>query len=345
MPMMRRELLHGVAGAALAVSAPFVRPCRAEAGTTIVHVGLGGSAADYLREAIVPPFTKETGINVQVIAGPDLAKVRAQVQSDRIEWDTFEADGAKAYAGQKEGLWEAVDYKLIDHSRFVIKTPPFAVPAILFSDGIAYDPARTKNPARSFAELFDAQKFPGRCACRDRANGNLEMALLADGVPASKMYPLDVERAFRVLDQIKPRVKKWASEAQLMVSMIQRNEADYTIASSNRVKLANDAGTSIDFSFGQCINASYWMCVVKNTRKKEPAMKWLEYVTRPNVQLQIANKLGLPSAVKGVDKMMDSSARRWVADLSAPQNLFLSDEYWADHYIKLDRRFKEWALT
>ncbi|ODV43375.1 hypothetical protein AWV79_17990 [Cupriavidus sp. UYMMa02A] len=37
----------------------------------------------------------------------------------------------------------------------------------------------------------------------------LEFALLADGVPKDKLYPIDVQRALKSLDRIKKNVVKW----------------------------------------------------------------------------------------------------------------------------------------
>ena len=34
-------------------------------------------------------------------------------------------------------------------------------------------------------------------------------ALVADGVPKDKLYPLDLDRAFKKLDEIKPHIKVW----------------------------------------------------------------------------------------------------------------------------------------
>lgn len=342
----RRKLLVSAAnvGAALTL-APMIAPRRARAATTITLVGYGGSAADYNREVIVPPFTKETGINVQIVAGPDLAKLKAQVQSDRVEWDIFEATGSQAYSAQKDGLWEPIDQGIIDPARFHATPPSFAVPLILFSDGITFDPSRSKNPPKTMAQMFDAKGFPGRRVFYDKASGTLEMALLADGVPPSKMYPLDVERAFRVLDQIKPYVKKWAGESQMRVTMIQTNEADYSIAGTNRVKNAQESGVSIDCSFEQNVIGYDWYCVTKGSRNREAAMKYLEYITRPNVQALLVNKHGLPSAVKGVDQFVDAKTKRWLIDVKSPKNLFLDDEYWADKFVALDKRFKEWTLS
>ena len=61
--------------------------------------------------------------------------------------------------------------------------------------------------ARSrWADLFDTAKIPGkRTFYKWSAPGVLEIALLADGVAPDKLYPLDLDRAFKKLDTIKKR--------------------------------------------------------------------------------------------------------------------------------------------
>ncbi|MGL3210611.1 ABC transporter substrate-binding protein [Bradyrhizobium sp. BR 1433] len=346
--MKRRDVLMGALnlGAVFSMSAPFVVPPRAQAATTITYVGWGGSAGDFFKEFWIRPFTAETGISVEYVIGPDLARVKAQVTTNNVEWDVVELTGPSVYAGAKEGFWEAVDPKIVDSARFVVKQPPFAVPVYIFTSGIAYDPNRTKRPADDFSQLWDVKNFPGRRALPSyHASDVLELALLADGVAPSGLYPLDVDRAFRALDRIKLYVTKWYAETAQAVTLIQTNEADYTYAGTNRVKAAKAAGASIDFSFGQCISGTAYFNVLRGSKRKEAAMRFLEFVTRPAQQASLANKLGVPSVTKGVEQLMEEQARRWMPDLDNPKNVFLDNEYWADHYVELDKRFKEWILT
>jgi len=37
--------------------------------------------------------------------------------------------------------------------------------------------------------------------------GSLEPALMADGVPRNKLYPLDVDRALKKLSELKPHIR------------------------------------------------------------------------------------------------------------------------------------------
>ena len=84
----------------------------------------------------------------------------------------------------------------MDTSSLIVPGGADHVGTFLFAAGIAYDPKRFpsgKFPT-NFKEFWDVEKFPGRRALRPRVSEMLEIALVADGVEPSKLYPLDVER-------------------------------------------------------------------------------------------------------------------------------------------------------
>ena len=64
-----------------------------------------------------------------------------------------------------------------------------------------------KEP-KSWAEFWDIKAFPGPRTLADMASGapDLEFALIADGVPPDKLYPLDIERGFKSLSRVRPAV-------------------------------------------------------------------------------------------------------------------------------------------
>ena len=89
----------------------------------------------------------------------------------------------------------------------------------LYSFNIIYNTAafsKGKHP-RSWAEVWDAKAFPGPRTFNfgGGTTPQLEFALLADGVPLSQVYPIDIERAWKKYDQLRPLVSKWyVSHAQ-----------------------------------------------------------------------------------------------------------------------------------
>ena len=334
------------AGAMLSTGPFVVIPGKARASERIFVTSWGGSYGEFVQKHLIDPFTAETGIEAVIINTPDLAKVKVQVQSGNTEWDVFDGTGSMLYSGAKEGLWEPLDSSTVDLSKSSIAADPDrgGMPLYIYSGGVAWDPARTDSPARNFKEMWDVGTFPGRRALRTRASEMLEVALLADGVKPSEMYPLDIERAFKSLDKIKPHVRKWFDQTGQMVTHIQQNETDYTYAYTNRVRAARKAGISMDISFDQLINAVAYYAVIKGTPRKEAAMRYLAFVARPEQQAAMAEYLSVSPAFKVADDLISEEARRWRADVTDPNSLVLNDAYWGDHFEEVNKRFKEWIL-
>ena len=78
------------------------------------------------------------------------------------------------------------------------------------------------------------QKFPGRRALRREDTWTIEAALLADGVKENEFYPIDVARAFKSLDRIKPHVKAWWKDNSQAQALIEQQEVDLIAAMDGR---------------------------------------------------------------------------------------------------------------
>ena len=50
--------------------------------------------------------------------------------------------------------------------------------------------------------------------------------MLADGVPADKLYPMDIDRAFRKMSELKPHIKTWWREGSQSQQLIRDGEVD-----------------------------------------------------------------------------------------------------------------------
>ena len=55
-------------------------------------------------------------------------------------------------------------------------------------------------------------------------------ALIADGVPMEKLYPIDANRAFKKLEQLKPHVLVWWNSGAQSVQILQDGEVDMVTA-------------------------------------------------------------------------------------------------------------------
>jgi len=351
-PGRRRFFQTTGAGAAVAattaIGLPMLAvPRRASAAERLVVVSWGGTYRTAVEEALVRPFEKEYGISVTLVDTPDLAKVKAQVMTKNVEWDVFDAVGPMAMTGSKAGYWEPLDPALFDQKDLIAPMTKEAVPFYGFTGGIFWDAKKYpegKAP-QTFAEYFDVKKFPGKRTLRNRASETLEIALLADGVSPDKMYPLDVPRAFKALERIKPHIAKWVDQTPQTTTLVETGEVDYSYTYATRAKASQESGKPTQFSFKQNLIGLEYLVVLKGAPNKAAAMKYVQFAMRPDRQAALMNLHGNTPASKKARGLMKPEISKWLSDPQNKNNLLSNDAWWADHYDELTLKFKEWVLS
>jgi putative spermidine/putrescine transport system substrate-binding protein len=338
----------GAAWAAAAAGPLLLAPGKAKASDALVVTSWGGAYRAAVEKSWTQPFTKETGIPITVIDNSDLAKIKAQVMSGDIEFDVIDATGSQATAGSKEGLWERLDTSLLDTADLSMPISEDYIAVYSGGGVVAWDSKRHPDGQHptDYKEFWDAKTFPGRRGLRTRISETLEMALLADGVPTASLYPLDVERGFRSLDRIKPYVRKWIETTPQSVSLIETNEIDFSYTYIGRVEAVRQNGSSLKYSIKQSMGAPEYLTVVKKTKQRDAAMRFVAFCTRPDRQAALADAFFYtPSSRKAVSLMRPEIAGMMADIMKSPDHLILDDLWWRDRFEELQKRFVEWQLS
>lgn len=343
----RRSILVGAAG--VLVTPMVMRPSRAVANSgSVTLTSYGGSFQEILQKQVVTAFTEQTGIQVNMVPAPDLARIKAQLAMGNVEWDIWDGAASEGAFGSKQGFWDKLDSSLFDVEDMSIPPHNDRVTWEIYAGGITWDPEKYgpgKHPT-NFAEWFDLKKFPGRRAISNNVRGGaLEVALLADGVASKDIYPLDLDRAFKVLDRIKSNMV-WTAATPQTISLVQTGEVDFSVTYSNRAAATAQpgGGKTLAFSFEQNTIYSEEIAVLKGAPNKENAMKLVAYFLRPEVQARVMNVTALIPVSKKAVPMLSAKVRKWQPDLSNPNNLTIDNAYWAENFDAVSRRFKEWML-
>ncbi|MGE5202990.1 MAG: ABC transporter substrate-binding protein [Acidobacteriota bacterium] len=345
----RRSLLRngGLVGAGFLAAPTLLTSRRSQAADSLVYVSYGGATEDAEVVSFLKPFEADTGTKVVAASGPDIAKLKAQVMTGNVEWDVIDFIGSQAIAADRAGVLEKIDYSVVDDTDMFVPKEEASFPFYVYGGGIAYDPARHpdgKHPT-DWVQFWDAKAFPGRRGLRSRPDENLELALMADGVPAKQLYPLDVDRAFRSLDRIKPYVAKWIPETPQTISLLQSNEIDFVFTYSGRVQAARKQGVSIDYVYDANIVTPAYTCVAKGTRNKAAAMKLASYFAKPERQAQFCNILGYSPIKRSAMKLLTPETLAQQPKLDDPKTAITDIKWWADNFIEVNKRFKEWLIT
>ena len=263
----RRQLLRA-AGTAVAFG-PLLLSARSIAQTRTLYVNSwGGSYTAAQDAAFFKPFTAATGIAIRTVTPVSYARIKAQVQSGNYEFDMTSINSMLWLRGSREGLAEPIDWTIVQKGTLpdeAIVADGHGVAFCIQGTNLCYrsDKFPGGGPT-SWADFWDVRKFPGnRSLCIGDAPRTCIYALLADGVPRDRLYPLDFDRAFRKLDQIKPHIKVWWREGNQSQQLIRDGEVDMMSIWNARGTELKEQGVPVEVVWNGAVRSSSTWCVLK----------------------------------------------------------------------------------
>ena len=159
-----------------------------------------------------------------------------------------------------------------------------AVANIVWSTVYAYNSDVVEGDPKTMADFFDLEAFPGKRGLRKSAKANLEMALIADGVPAAEVYDVletdeGVDRAFAKLDTIKDSIVWWEAGAQ-PPQLLADGEVAMSTAYNGRIfnaAIGEDQPFEIVWD-GQILDFDLFV-IPKGAPNKELALDYIKFST------------------------------------------------------------------
>jgi putative spermidine/putrescine transport system substrate-binding protein len=311
-------------------------------GQKITVADFGGAMLKYVREAWVTPFEKATGAKVDIDTPNTRAKLKAQVDAGNAVWDVYTEDAA--FIEQNCGLlFEKVDTSKFEAAgidkRFV--TNDCGVPTSIVAEVFAYNEDKFgKNPPKGWSDFFDLSKYPGKRAIwNNPTSGILEAALLADGVSPDKLYPLDLDRAFKKLDTIKSSIF-WTQSTGGLTDALANNQVDLSLAYAGRAYAAAKTGAKINVVTNQQIVSWDQYAVVKGSKNKAAADAFLQFIAQPDQQAKLTELTSYATAnAKGHPKI-DALTERFLPVQS--KAVFTNQAWWAKNFDAVNQRFVAW---
>uniref|UniRef100_E1T5E5 Extracellular solute-binding protein family 1 n=1 Tax=Burkholderia sp. (strain CCGE1003) TaxID=640512 RepID=E1T5E5_BURSG len=345
----RRRVLHGAGALAVAGALPLAARAQEK---QIVVSDPGGPYTTAYREAFYDPFEKATGIKVVSVAreSQPVAQFAAMVQTKNYVWDvttlTLSADIPYLEA---KGLLEPIGLKASDYPDIMPEAiTPNWLGVDVYSTVLAYRADRFKdNGPKTWADFWDVKKYPGRRCLRRSPLDTLEQALLADGVPLDKLYPLDVDRAFKSLDRIKPHVNIWWTSGAQAMQAIQSGDVDMISTWNGRAQAAKDAGAPVAIIWNQGLYSIEGWGIPKGTPRAEAAKQFVRFCADAKRQALLTRTLAYGPTNR---KAFETIAKERAALLpTAPDNIrdmrLPSPQWWEANRQKVTERFNSWIIS
>lgn len=309
----------------------------------MVFTSWGGTTQDAQKANWADSFTEETKITVTQDGPTDYGKIKAMVEAGSVNWDVVDVEGDYAVQAGKQGLLEKLDFSIIDKSkldpRFVTD---YSVGSFYYSFVIGCNKDAVKECPKTWADVFDTAKFPGKRAFyKWSAPGVIEAALLADGVAADKLYPLDLDRAFKKLDSIKADIVWWDGGAQSQ-QLLASAEAPFGSFWNGRLTALAQTGVNVETSWTNNITAADSLVVPKGAKNKEAAMKFIAHATSDMAQAKFAMATGYAPINVDSNVLMDAEIRKTLPDMQAETQVNADMDYWAEHRDEIGTRWYAW---
>jgi len=339
--------LRGLVLAGLGFAAPWT------SARDLTVVSVGGALQESFRKAYWQPYAaakSEKLVEDSNVVG--LTKVKAMVESGNVIWDLVQMDEEDVVVGCDSGLLEKIDWaSAAPATRDLPKElmNPCGVPAMLWAKVLSYDSKRLPDGPKSWADFWDTKRWPGKRALRKQAKQTLEIALMADGVPAAEVYKLlatkaGQDRAFAKLDQIKKDVQWWEAGAQ-PIEWLASGAVVMASAYNGRIDAANKEGRSLAMVWkNQVYGPTDWV-VVKGSPNKAKALALIDYMSAPAQQKLFAETIPYgpanPKAQALLSKAVLDKLPNALQNIDQP--LLQNTAFWADHLDELQQRFAKWV--
>lgn len=323
-------------------------------------VSWGGAYEAAQRHAIIDPFAKESGIDIEVTVYDGSWSALAE-RGVAEGWDVLDMLADQARVACARGLLLKIDPGALFSPAALQDFTPFgpdqcAVPQNAYARVMAFDDRAFVGvkPTR-IGDLFDTARFPGPRAIQRSPDGILEWALLAEGVPPEQVYGLlstdrGLRLAFRKLDTIRDDIIWWDDPAE-PAEMLADGRAVMAAGFNGRFfDVAQRDRAPIDIVWdGRIIGIEVW-AIAATTDAPDAARDFIVHATTPASMARLATRIPYgPTRQSAFDRIglnpdMGLPMRAYLPN--APQHggrALVQDSSWYANTEELrQRRFQTW---
>lgn len=342
----RRQVLKGMAASGVAL-AGFPHIAKAKPATMTVP-NSGGALEEAFKAAYFDTFQKKTGI--QILGAPymDTARVKAMVENNAVDVDILNIDATEAAALARLGLLEPIDYGAFDKSPLL---PVAAKEHYVLVDVAAYIMAwntktfSAETRPKDWAEFFNPSAKEGQRSLWKLAPQTLEVAAMGGGQARDKLYPIDLDSAFKSLDGLKADLTWWTSGAQA-AQLVIGGEVDVGTVWNGRVFKAKNDGAPVDYTFDNALYVCDAMVIPKGAKNKKEAMEFLANMVDATNQATFSKTIPYGPVNTKSFELLDAKTLELLPN--SPQNgktaVFQDFDYWAEKGPEIFERFNKWLV-
>ena len=339
-------------------------------------ISWGGAYSASQQNAYHDPYmAANPGVNIinDESSAQAVAKLRAMAEAGNTTWDVVDVEAADAIRLCDEGLAMVIDAdtqlapapdgtSASDDFGDLLVSECF-IPQIVFSTTFGYRtdmvPEGTAAPTGA-CDVFDLETYPGKRSLNKNPIGNMEWALLCDGVAYEDVYDLletdeGLDRAFAKLDTIKDQTIWWSASAE-PIQLLADGEVFMASAYNGRLfAMIAEQGQPVGMAWNwQMFDIDGWIIPENlSDERKQAALDYVYFATDTQRLADQAKYISYGPARASSAPLVGKHATLGIdmaphmpTDPNNAENTFVNNYFWwADYRDDLDAKFQAWLLN
>jgi putative spermidine/putrescine transport system substrate-binding protein len=312
----------------------------------------GGNFGKGIRIAFSDPFAAKSGIIIKDITPFNFGRFRTAMQHGNPEsfdlaWFDDEVEPTLVGA---EGMLEALNYAWLPNAKGAIvgTYQKYGVAPYITLYQMSYNSQSLNGRKPSgWKDFWDVHGIPGPRSLGTWVCGVLEAALMADGVDPAQLYPLDEDRAFRMLDRIKPHIRVFhdtqANEA--VQQMLEQGEIAMVLTWATDTVTARQAGKPVDVVYNQGFYFSPLVGIAKGTKYLRECHEYLNSFFDPKAELAFIDAWPASPANPAVAKLMTPTQKASTASGHLDEMVHFNVDYYVKNRDRLQQKYDSWRIV
>ncbi len=275
--------------------------------------------SEYMPDAVIKQFTKETGIKVKYSTYDSNEAMYAKIKTaGSSSYDIIVPSTYFVSKMSREGMLAKIDksklknYKNLDPKLLNKPFDPkgdYSVPYLWGSTGISYNAKMLgQNAVKSWSDLW-LPKYKNSELLNDDMREVFGIALKVLGYSANSTNPKEIEAAYHKLKTLMPNVKMFYSESQKQVYL--NEEVSLGMNFNGEGFMANEENPDIKYIY-PTEGALIWidsLVIPKGAKNIENAHRFIDFLLRPEIAKAISEEIGYASPNTEAIKLLDAKSK------------------------------------
>jgi putative spermidine/putrescine transport system substrate-binding protein len=166
-------------------------------------------------------------------------------------------------------------------------------------------------------------------------------------VAPDKLYPLDVDRAFRKLDALKPHIKVWWREGNQSQQLMRDGEVDMMSIWNARATELKQQGVPVELVWNGAVRSTSTWGVLRGAPNRRLAWELIEFACGAKQQAEFNTRLYYGPINPDAFAQIPPEIARQLPTFAANAAVSVKeDDHWeADRIANIEERFTQWVAS